>query len=99
MIGLTEIARRTIEEHFKGKEFIPDDKTKEYYKEKQACFVTLTFGGKLRGCIGSLEARQELWKNVAENAVSAAFYDTRFIPLKKEELKKIKIEVSVLSPP
>jgi AmmeMemoRadiSam system protein A len=46
-----------------------------------------------------LEARQELWKDVVENAVNAGFSDFRFFPLNKSELKKIKIEVSVLTEP
>ncbi len=94
---LTELARKTIELHFLGNLFQPDEKTKEKYKDKKACFVTLTKRGSLRGCIGSLEARQELWKDVQENSINSGFYDTRFAPLTKDELDKIKIEVSVLS--
>ncbi len=94
---LTEIARKTLENYFAGKKFSPDESTKKEFGEKRACFVTLTINGGLRGCIGSLEARQELWKDVMQNAVNAAFNDPRFPPLSKEELKRIKIEVSVLS--
>lgn len=96
---LTEIARKTLEEYFNGKEFILDSDIKEKYKNKRACFVTLTKNGKLRGCIGSLQARQELWKEVQENAVNAAFEDPRFPMLEENELRKIKIEVSILSEP
>jgi AmmeMemoRadiSam system protein A len=98
-IKLTKIARKTLEEYFKGKQFIPDDHTKSIYNEKQACFVTLTVDGNLRGCIGSLVPQRELWRDVAENAVNAAIHDFRFSKLKEEELGKIKIEVSVLSLP
>ena len=98
-IKLTKLARRTLEEHFKGKEFTPDDHTKSIYNEKQACFVTLTINGELRGCIGSLVPRQELWKDVMENAINAAVHDFRFSKLTEEEVDKIKIEVSVLSLP
>mgnify|MGYP001597960380 FL=1 len=75
------------------------EKIKKKYSEKKACFVTLTISGELRGCIGSLEARQELWKDVVENARNAAFSDPRFNPLTREELKEVKIEISVLSVP
>jgi AmmeMemoRadiSam system protein A len=98
-IKLTKLARRTLEEHFNGKEFIPDDHTKSIYNEKQACFVTLTLNGKLRGCIGSLSPRQELWKDVMENVINAAIHDFRFSKLNEGEVGKIKIEVSVLSLP
>ncbi|MDR3367889.1 AmmeMemoRadiSam system protein A [Rhodoferax sp.] len=63
-----------------------------------ACFVTLTQRGELRGCIGSLEARRPLLKDVKANAVAAALQDTRFAPLRLTELADTDIEVSVLSP-
>jgi len=91
-IKLTKLARRTLEEHFKGKEFTPDDHTKSIYNEKQACFVTLTINGELRGCIGSLVPRQELWKDVMENAINAAVHDFRFSKLTEEEVDKIKMK-------
>ena len=97
VLSLTQIARKTLENSFKGKSFVLDKQTREKYKNKRACFVTLTEQENLRGCIGSLEATQELWKDVQENALRAAFEDYRFPPLTKEELKKIKIEVSVLT--
>ncbi|MFA5993308.1 MAG: AmmeMemoRadiSam system protein A [Candidatus Pacearchaeota archaeon] len=99
-MNLTQIARKTIELSFKGKTLELDKQTKEEYKEKRACFVTLTnkSNNDLRGCIGSLIARQELWKDVQENALNAAFRDPRFTPLSESELDKIKLEVSILSP-
>ena len=99
VIKLTQLARKTFEGYFNGKTFIPDDHTKDIYKEKQACFVTLTKNGNLRGCIGSLTPQKELWKDVQENAINAAIHDFRFPKLTVEELGEIKIEVSVLSLP
>jgi uncharacterized protein len=64
---------------------------------KRAVFVTLTTGGQLRGCIGSLEASQPLAHAVAEAALGAAFRDPRFAPLQAHELDHIDIEISVLS--
>lgn len=94
---LVWLARKTLEGYFSGEEFIPDEETKKRYGDKRACFVTLSKGGNLRGCVGSLEARQKLWKDVQENVVNAAFNDFRFPFLKEEELDEVKIEVSVLS--
>lgn len=96
-----QLARKTLESHFNNpnKKFEPDDATKKKYHKEQACFVTLTKSGDLRGCIGSLQAHQVLWKDVQERAVDAAFNDPRFFPLSQDELEKIKIEVSVLSVP
>jgi uncharacterized protein len=63
-----------------------------------ATFVTLTQDGHLRGCIGSLEARQPLDADVRANARAAAFGDPRFSPLRASELTRTRIEVSVLTP-
>jgi AmmeMemoRadiSam system protein A len=98
-MNLTEIARSTIKFSFEGKQFVLDKNTKTKYKDKKACFVTLNKNGNLRGCIGNLEAKQELWKDVQENAINAAFNDPRFSPLTEYELKDVKIEVSILSKP
>lgn len=61
-----------------------------------ACFVTLTEHGRLRGCIGSLEAWRPLIDDVRENAVAAALRDSRFAPLSAAELPQIRVEVSLL---
>lgn len=63
-----------------------------------AVFVTLTQDGRLRGCIGSLEAHRRLADDIGANACAAAFRDPRFPPLGREELARTRVEVSVLSP-
>ena len=67
-------------------------------REPRAVFVTLDKGGELRGCIGTLEARQALVKEVADSAFAAAFRDTRFPPLGADELDALHIHISVLTP-
>jgi len=64
-----------------------------------ASFVTLTIHGNLRGCIGTLEARQPLAEDVREHAVEAALDDYRFPPVTPNELAGIRIEISHLTPP
>lgn len=64
----------------------------------RATFVTLQAHGELRGCIGTLEAHRALVTDVADNAFSAAFRDPRFPPLRPEELARLDIHISVLSP-
>lgn len=98
-LTLTQLARKTLEIYFEKRNFNPDLATRRKFSEKKACFVTLTENGNLRGCIGSLYPRKELWKEVQQNAINSAVSDQRFFPMKKEELNKIKIEVSVLSKP
>jgi len=67
--------------------------------EPGATFVTLTRGGKLRGCVGSVRAYRPLYEDVRANARASAFHDTRFPPLQRGELAEIEVEVSLLSPP
>jgi len=65
----------------------------------RAAFVTLNRTGRLRGCIGHLEASQALVRDVADNAYAAAFRDPRFPPLTEAEYEALEIHISVLSPP
>ena len=63
-----------------------------------ASFVTLTLDGQLRGCIGSLSPSGSLVEGVMDHARAAAFQDTRFDPVRREELPRLAVEVSLLSP-
>lgn len=63
-----------------------------------ACFVTLHRQGRLRGCIGSLEASEPMAQAVAGAAFAAGFRDPRFPPLSADELTQLDLEISILSP-
>jgi uncharacterized protein len=71
----------------------------EPLRAPRATFVTLQVDGQLRGCIGTLEARQPLAEDVASNACGAAFRDSRFPALTWPEFERLDIHVSILSPP
>jgi AmmeMemoRadiSam system protein A len=71
----------------------------DWLEQPGATFVTLTLDGRLRGCIGSLEAHRPLIDDVRHNAVAAAFRDPRFMPLSETEFADTVIEVSLLSAP
>jgi AmmeMemoRadiSam system protein A len=62
-----------------------------------ATFVTLRIDDRLRGCVGSVEARRPLGEDVRANAIAAAFRDPRFPPLASGEFESTSIEVSLLS--
>lgn len=64
----------------------------------RATFVTLQKNGQLRGCIGVLTAVRPLAEDIAENAFSAAFNDSRFPPLTADELDALNIHLSILTP-
>ena len=68
--------------------------------EQGASFITLYKKGQLRGCIGSIQARQPLINDISENSCKAAFEDSRFPPLTILEIKSgvIEISISILSP-
>jgi hypothetical protein len=63
-----------------------------------ATFVTLRRQGALRGCVGTLSAMRPLADDVRFHALCAAFRDTRFAPLRRDELDDLEIEVSLLEP-
>ena len=65
----------------------------------RATFVTLTVGGKLRGCVGNLDPPGTLEESIATCAVAAATADPRFSPLNRDELSQVHIEISLLTPP
>ena len=69
------------------------------FKTHRGTFVTLNIDGGLRGCIGNISDSDSVKDGVRKNAANAAFHDPRFPALSKAELKKIEIEISILSEP
>src|SRR6516164_3359486 len=63
------------------------DRSAPWLRAKGSCFVTLTLGQKLRGCVGNIEARRQLLDEVTAVARAAAFKDPRFPPLGADELE------------
>lgn len=94
---LLRIARESIEAVLDGRppELPPPD---EDLRRPAGSFVTLTRDGELRGCIGSIHPVAPLHQAVSNSAINAAFRDPRFLPLQKEELPEIEIEISVMGP-
>ncbi len=79
---------------------LPGNLPEEMRNRRAGAFVTLHKGGMLRGCIGTISPiRPSLAEEIIMNAVSAAFSDPRFPPLREEELPEIVCSVDVLEPP
>lgn len=95
---LLRLARESIMSEFRGGRMNVGEIPNEA-KSKSGTFVTLTINGELRGCIGVIEPIAEIANGVIENAKKAAFEDPRFPPLEENEMKNVRIEVSVLSTP
>jgi len=98
---LAALARKAISYYLATGNILKDLPVEEKFKENRGVFVTLkTFPEqKLRGCIGLPYPITSLWQGVIQAAVSAAFNDPRFPPLKEEELDKLVVEISVLTLP
>ncbi len=70
------------------------------FEEKAGAFVTLNEhpSGELRGCIGYPQPFFALLKSIEKGAEGAA-EDPRFPRLRSEELDRVSVEVSILTPP
>lgn len=100
---LINLARQTLYWHLKDGTIpsVDESKLSDNLKEKKACFVTLEkkdFG--LRGCMGMFEpVKTPLYHNVRDRAIAAATRDYRYDPVTYDELKDIKVEISILTKP
>ena len=98
---LKEIALNSIKDSLDGKSVsVSVSPMQEYPMLSKKCgaFVSLHKHGHLRGCIGHFGEDIPLYEIVAEMARAAAFEDPRFMPVSREELDAIDIEISVLTP-
>lgn len=99
---LFDIARDTLKWCVSGQAggsfSFKDYELTEKLKVDMATFVTLKFDGRLRGCIGSLQPVEPLYKSLHHNTINAAMNDPRFRPIRKEDVGDIDIHVSILSP-
>jgi AmmeMemoRadiSam system protein A len=66
--------------------------------ETRGVFSTLYRRGELCGCIGNVFVTSPLYRAVADTARAAAFQDPRFVPLTDEDLPKLQVSLSILSP-
>ncbi|MDC7220513.1 MAG: AmmeMemoRadiSam system protein A [Spirochaetales bacterium] len=79
------------------------DGCEELKEFRASCFVSLHIekDGQevLRGCIGTLSpVKENLYEEIRSNALSAAYQDPRFSPLRESELENLTISVDVLEP-
>jgi AmmeMemoRadiSam system protein A len=67
------------------------------FAERRGVFVTLHVGKRLQGCIGVIEANEQLGEAIVRCAASAALEDPRFAPMRTDQLGELSIEISLLS--
>jgi AmmeMemoRadiSam system protein B/AmmeMemoRadiSam system protein A len=103
--SLLKFARESIKYALENQQRMPEDFFKKEASGgmlcKMGCFVTLKMknSGDLRGCIGEIFPRRQLFKAVTELAAYSAFEDYRFTELKQGEFDAVEIEISALTPP
>ena len=96
---LVSLARRNIENYLSFGRKIEVKEVKEKYKENRGVFVTLKKNEELRGCIGYPRPVLPLIDALLEGSISAAVRDPRFPPVTAEEMEKITVEITILTPP
>lgn len=94
---LHEIAWESIKAALDHRSYTPDS-VSPTLQTRCGAFVTLTEDGRLRGCIGHIGEDVPLWQVVRTMAHEAAFGDPRFPAVTEDELPKIHVEISVLTP-
>jgi len=101
---LVRLARQSITEYLESGRLtpVPSDTDTRLF-QRCGAFVTLNIirgdREELRGCIGYPAPDLPLAEAVIDAAISAATKDPRFPPLEKNELNRIVVEVSILTPP
>jgi len=101
---LVRLARQSITEYLEFGRLTPVPRdTGMKLLQRCGTFITLNMvrgdREELRGCIGYPSPDLPLVEAVIDAAVSAATRDPRFPALEKDELHRIVVEVSILTPP
>ncbi len=94
-----KLARLTIETYVRTGRILsaPEGLPEELYGQRAGAFVSIKEDGRLRGCIGTIQAVQgSLAEEIIHNAVSACSLDPRFAPVAEKELDRLTISVDVL---
>lgn len=96
-----KLAKDSLEHYVKSGSYYHDFSSLpgEMLDTQRGVFVSLKINGNLRGCIGTIEpSRENIAKEIIQNAVSAGIQDPRFDPVTEDELKDLVYSVDVLYP-
>ena len=100
---LLSVGHEAIDSYLEGRRWPDAAALPTELLEPRGVFTTLYVPGgvagelELRGCVGYALPVAPLYRAVAETARAAAFEDSRFPPVTKEEAPRLKISLSVLS--
>jgi AmmeMemoRadiSam system protein A len=95
--AILEHARQALAEAVCHGQQIPFS-TEGIFSMRCGVFVSLHVRGRLRGCIGVIDAREPLGQSIVHCTASAALQDPRFTRMLPEEVAETEIEISLLSP-
>lgn len=98
---LLRLARNALEAAARGKVYrLPHRVLPELTSHRAGVFLTLVKEGRLRACWGTLEPQQ---RHIADEIVMVAqgvcARDTRFPPLRADELSKVRIILTIVGSP
>ncbi len=93
------LAREALACYVDTKKILAPEKLPPVFDEKRGVFVTLHEDGALRGCIGYPQPIMALGQAIVDSAINAGSRDPRFPGLRPGELKRIEMEVTILTKP
>jgi hypothetical protein len=93
------LARDSLTCYVEKKRILEPEGLPPVFDEKRGVFVTLHEDGALRGCIGYPQPVMELGRAIVDSAINAGTRDPRFPGLRPGELKRMEIEVTILTKP
>jgi AmmeMemoRadiSam system protein A len=96
--ALVALAVYAVATRLRGAEPVPAVPESALLRAPGASFVTLERAERLRGCIGTLDARRPLYLDVIRNAVRA-MADPRLPPVTAEDWPELAVKVAVLTRP
>ncbi len=100
--ALVRIARAALRTQLQGTRDLQRElaslPTSPLWDREQAVFVTLNENGRLRGCVGQVVPTYPLADAVVHAALDAALNDTRFQPVTADEVNRLSVEVTALTP-
>jgi len=96
---LLKLARSALVTYLTQGTQIEDGTGRPAFRAPRGAFVTLTKRGELRGCVGYIDPILPLGQAVIRTAIYAATEDPRFPPVTAGEVKDLRVEISVLTPP
>jgi AmmeMemoRadiSam system protein A len=92
------LARLAITEAVSRGEILAEIPADGIFSQQRGVFVSLHIGRRLRGCIGAVDPQETLGNCIVRCAAGAALHDPRFPALRREELPRLDVEISLLSP-